>query len=104
MVDEPEPNRDHIATNLAKSLMLVTALNPRIGYDKADKSASSRLRRNITSKQAAAETRFRPAGGFRSLGCPGGDDHAGSHAAREAAASGLISEASRSPATAPALR
>src|SRR5690606_9135373 len=35
MVARLEPNRERIAENLAKSLMLVTVLNPRIGYDKA---------------------------------------------------------------------
>jgi fumarate hydratase class II len=30
-----EPNRAHIATLVGRSLMLVTALNPHIGYDKA---------------------------------------------------------------------
>ncbi|MDB5372008.1 MAG: fumC, partial [Belnapia sp.] len=35
MVLKLEPNRERIADNLAKSLMLETALNPRIGYDKS---------------------------------------------------------------------
>ena len=30
-----EPNRERIKHNLDNSLMLVTALNPHIGYDKA---------------------------------------------------------------------
>ena len=34
-----EPNRGRIAENLENSLMLVTALNPRIGYDKSAKVA-----------------------------------------------------------------
>jgi len=34
-VNELRPNREHIAENLAQSLMLVTARNPRIGYEKA---------------------------------------------------------------------
>jgi fumarate hydratase class II len=58
MVDKPEPNRDHIATNLAKSLMLVTALNPRIGYDKAVKIGKLALAENITLKQAAGKLGF----------------------------------------------
>ncbi len=35
MVEKLEPARGRIAENLANSLMLVTALNPHIGYDKA---------------------------------------------------------------------
>jgi fumarate hydratase, class II len=53
MVDRLEPNHEQIATNLAKSLMLVTALNPRIGYDKAVKIGKLALAENITLKQAA---------------------------------------------------
>ena len=63
-----EPNRERIAENLAKSLMLVTALNPRIGYDKAVTIGKHALAENITLKQAAAAARLRPARGFRSLG------------------------------------
>ena len=55
MVDKLEPNRDRIAENLAKSLMLVTALNPRIGYDKAVKIGKLALAENITLKQAAEQ-------------------------------------------------
>jgi fumarate hydratase class II len=39
------PVREHIAENLARSLMVVTALKPRMGYVRAVKSASSPLRR-----------------------------------------------------------
>lgn len=38
-VDGIVPNRDRIAAHLSNSLMLVTALNPHIGYDKAAKIA-----------------------------------------------------------------
>jgi fumarate hydratase class II len=58
MVDKLEPNREHIAENLAKSLMLVTALNPRIGYDKAVKIGKTALAENITLKDAAAKLGF----------------------------------------------
>jgi len=54
MVDRLEPHREHIAENLARSLMLVTALNPRIGYDKAVKIGKTALAENITLKDAAA--------------------------------------------------
>jgi fumarate hydratase class II len=54
MVDKLEPNRDRIAENLAKSLMLVTALNPRIGYDKAVAIGKKALAENLTLRDAAA--------------------------------------------------
>jgi fumarate hydratase class II len=54
MVDRLEPNLPRIADNLAKSLMLVTALNPRIGYDKAVQIAKTALAEDITLKDAAA--------------------------------------------------
>lgn len=53
MVDKLEPNLPRIADNLAKSLMLVTALNPRIGYDKAVQIAKLALAEDITLKEAA---------------------------------------------------
>jgi fumarate hydratase class II len=58
MVVRLEPNRAHIAENLAKSLMLVTALNPRIGYDKAVRIGKLALAEDITLKQAAAKLGF----------------------------------------------
>ncbi len=54
MVDKLVPNHARIADNLAKSLMLVTALNPRIGYDKAVAIAKLALAEDITLKAAAA--------------------------------------------------
>jgi fumarate hydratase class II len=54
MVEKLEPNLPRIADNLAKSLMLVTALNPRIGYDKAVAIAKLALAEDITLKDAAA--------------------------------------------------
>ncbi len=53
MVSRLEPNREHIAENLAKPLMLVTALNPWIGYDKAVKIAKLALAENMSLKRAA---------------------------------------------------
>ena len=53
MVDLLAPDREHIAEGLARSLMLVTALNTRIGYDKAVKIGKLALAENITLKQAA---------------------------------------------------
>ncbi len=54
MVEKLEPNRERIAENLARSLMLVTALNPRIGYDKAVAIGKKALAENLTLKEAAA--------------------------------------------------
>jgi fumarate hydratase class II len=55
MVEKLEPNRERIADNLARSLMLVTALNPRIGYDKAVAIGKKALAENLTLKEAAAQ-------------------------------------------------
>ncbi len=48
-----KPNRENIRKNVEKSLMLVTALNPRIGYDNAAKVAKKAHRENTTLKEAA---------------------------------------------------
>ncbi|HEY2133277.1 MAG TPA: class II fumarate hydratase [Acetobacteraceae bacterium] len=53
MVDRLEPNYEHIAENLARSPMLVTALNPHIGYDSAVRIAKTAIEDNITLKEAA---------------------------------------------------
>lgn len=46
-------NTDKLEQNLAKSLMLVTALNPVIGYDNAAKVAKKALKEDITLAEAA---------------------------------------------------
>ena len=48
-----EPNRDVIARHLNNSLMLVTALNPSIGYDNAAKVAKLAHKEGTTLKEAA---------------------------------------------------
>ncbi len=53
-----EPNRQRIKENLDRSLMLVTALNPHIGYDKAAKIAKKAYRDGTTLKQAAVALGF----------------------------------------------
>jgi fumarate hydratase class II len=50
-----EPNKARIAEHLNNSLMLVTALNPHIGYDKAAKIAKTAHRNGTTLKQTALE-------------------------------------------------
>jgi fumarate hydratase class II len=48
-----EPNRERLRQNLEGSLMLVTALNPHIGYDKAAQIAKKAHKDGTTLKQAA---------------------------------------------------
>jgi fumarate hydratase class II len=50
-----EPNREVIKKHLENSLMLVTALNPHIGYENAAKIAKKAHKENKTLKQAAIE-------------------------------------------------
>ncbi|MBQ4650468.1 MAG: class II fumarate hydratase [Firmicutes bacterium] len=49
------PAKEKIAENMEKSLMLVTALNPHIGYENAAAIAKKAYKENKTLKQAAAE-------------------------------------------------
>merc|ERR1711915_527095 len=49
------PNHARIKEHLDKNLMLVTALNPHIGYDKAAKIAKRALAEGKTLKQVALE-------------------------------------------------
>ena len=48
-----EPNKTQIEKHLNGSLMLVTALNPHIGYDNAAKVAKKAYRENTTLKESA---------------------------------------------------
>ncbi|GAB2496466.1 class II fumarate hydratase [Luteococcus sediminum] len=50
-----EPNREVIAEHLDSDLMLVTALNRHIGYDKAAKIAKTAHKQGSTLKEAAVE-------------------------------------------------
>jgi fumarate hydratase class II len=50
-----EPNRDRIESHLRHSLMLVTALNPHIGYDNAARIAKTALKTGKTLKETAVE-------------------------------------------------
>ena len=51
-------NRDKMYHNLHNSLMLVTALNPYIGYEKAAKTAKKAFKDNISLKEACVELGF----------------------------------------------
>jgi fumarate hydratase class II len=53
-----EPNLPRIEENLQNSLMLVTALNPHIGYDKAATIAKKAYTENSTLKEAAISLGF----------------------------------------------
>jgi fumarate hydratase class II len=51
-VDGIEANEERIHSNLHNSLMLVTALNPHIGYDKAAEVAKKAHKENTTLREA----------------------------------------------------
>ena len=51
-------NRQKMHDNLHNSLMLVTALNPYIGYENAAKTAKKAYKENITLKEACVELGF----------------------------------------------
>ncbi len=51
-LDDLEPATDKIAAHVAQSLMLVTALNPHIGYENAARIAKKAFEENMTLEQA----------------------------------------------------
>ena len=51
-------NREKMSANLHNSLMLVTALNPYIGYDNAAKTVKKAFKDNISLKEACVELGF----------------------------------------------
>jgi fumarate hydratase, class II len=53
LIEGTKPNLKKINKYVERSLMLVTALSPVIGYDKASKIAYSALDNDVTLKQAA---------------------------------------------------
>jgi fumarate hydratase class II len=63
-VDGIVPNREKIKQYLESSLMLVTALSPHIGYDKAAKVAKYAHERGITLRQACEQLGFLKAEDF----------------------------------------
>src|SRR6476659_6376728 len=58
LVEGTQPNRKKIAEYVSRSLMLVTALAPVIGYDKASKIAHHASEHDLTLKQAALQLGF----------------------------------------------
>ena len=62
-----EANKENINTNLNNSLMLITALNPHIGYDNAAKVAKKAYEENITLKESAVALGLLSADEFEKL-------------------------------------
>jgi fumarate hydratase class II len=58
LVDGAQPNRRSIDEHLTRSLMLVTALVPVIGYDRAAQIARHALHSDLTLREAALELGF----------------------------------------------
>jgi fumarate hydratase class II len=62
-----EPNREHIEAMMKRSLMLITALAPKIGYDKAAEVAKAAHKRGTTLKEEALRLGYVTAEEFDSL-------------------------------------
>jgi fumarate hydratase class II len=58
LIEGTQPNPRKLHEYVERSLMLVTALSPVIGYDKASKIAHYALDNNLTLKQAALKLGF----------------------------------------------
>jgi fumarate hydratase, class II len=63
-------NREQIDKHLKHSLMLVTALNPHIGYDKAAQVAKNAHKKNISLRESAVELGYLTAEEFDKLVIP----------------------------------
>jgi len=66
-VEGIEPNEQRIHENLYNSLMLVTALNPHIGYDKAAEVAKKAYTENLSLREAIVELGYMGAEEFDKL-------------------------------------
>ncbi len=58
LVEGTKPNRKRISEYVGRSLMLVTALSPVIGYEKAAEIAHTAMDRDLTLKEAALQLGF----------------------------------------------
>ena len=58
LVEGTRPNRKQIDEYVQRSLMLVTALSPVIGYDKASRIAHHAMDHDLTLKEAALQLRY----------------------------------------------
>lgn len=63
-------NKEKMSENLHRSLMLVTALNPYIGYDNAAKVAKTAYKEGITLKEAAVSLGLMTEAEFDAALCP----------------------------------
>lgn len=66
-----EPNRERISQLLNESLMLVTALNTHIGYDKAAEIAKKAHKEGLTLKASAMKLGYLTEAEFDAWVCPG---------------------------------
>ena len=66
-VDGIIPNIEKINKNLYNSLMLVTALNPHIGYDRAAEVAKNSYKKNISLKESAEQLGYLESDEFDNL-------------------------------------
>ncbi len=62
-----EPNRERIKEHMQRSLMLVTALAPHIGYDKASEIAKAAHKRGTTLREEAVRLGYVSAEDFDRL-------------------------------------
>ena len=76
-VEGIEPTHDRIRSNVQNSLMLVTALAPHIGYDKAAAIAKHAHHAGTTLREAALHLGHVTAGDLRPHRAPGKDGEAG---------------------------
>jgi fumarate hydratase class II len=58
LIEDTKPNLKKINEDVNRSLMLVTALTPVIGYDKASRIAHHAMEHDLTLKQAALALKF----------------------------------------------
>ncbi len=98
-----EANRERIKEHLDRSLMLVTALAPHIGYDKAAEIAKSAHKRGTTLREEAVRLGAVDEAEFDRLVQAGGHDRPEA-VSRASWRSRATSAPSPSPATAPASR
>ncbi len=58
MIDGIQPNKEKIKEYLDNSLMLVTALAPSIGYEKASEIAQLAHEKNLSLRQASNQLKY----------------------------------------------
>ena len=58
MIEGIQPNKEKIKQYLDNSLMLVTALSPSIGYEKASEIAQLAHKKNLSLRQASNQLNY----------------------------------------------